>query len=226
MYFYTIFYGLFFGFLSFGIFDFILKKIVIEKARYFCLHVILNSWVCYKVFDDTLDLLKNPNSALDLDYSKEGVLTTSAIAAFHIYHILFFKKLSSDDYIHHLVSSILVGTIGVLLPFGRLSSLCNFTLCGLPGGIDYFLLILLKYNIINKITEKKINRFLNLIIRWPIMFLCGYMFILNINKLNNKDLNTFSYTMMILALLLHSFNAIYYCDRVIGNYYVVKKIEN
>ena len=57
------------------------------------------------------------------------------------------------------------------------------------------------------------------------MFLCGYMFILNINKLNNKDLNTFSYTMMILALLLHSFNA-YYCDRVIGNYYVVKKIEN
>ena len=155
MYFYTIFYGLFLGFLSLGIFDVILKNIVIEKARYFCLHVILNGWVCYKVLDDTLYLLKNPNSALDLDYSKDGVLTTSVIAAFHIYHILFFTKLSNDDYIHHLISSILVGTIGVLLPFGRLSSLSNFTLCGLPGGIDYILLILLKYNIINKITEKR-----------------------------------------------------------------------
>ena len=87
-----------------------------------------------------------------------------------------------------------------------LSSLSNFTLCGLPGGIDYLLLILLKYNIINKITEKKINRFLNLLIRWPLMFLGGYMFVLNIEKLNNKDLNTFSYIMMILALLLHLFN--------------------
>ena len=90
-------------------------------------------------------------------------------------------------------------------------------MCGIPGGIDYFLLFLVKYNIINKMTEKNLNRWLNLIIRWPIMFMTSYIFMINLHKLN---INLIQLNFMIFGMLLHLLNAIYYCEKVIGNYHV------
>ena len=46
-----------------------------------------------------------------------------------------------------------------------LTVLLYFTQCGLPGGIDYGLLALVKFGVIEKLTEKKINRLLNLVVR-------------------------------------------------------------
>ena len=96
-------------------------------------------------------------------------------------------------------------------------------MCGIPGGIDYLLLFLVKRNILEKMTEKKINRYLNLLIRWPFMFLSIYIFTVNVyqEKIISK-LTPF----MFLAAFLHCFNAIYYCDKVIGNYYIKSKENN
>lgn len=209
--------GLFIGFTFPYILDnFIGKRYIIDKARYFFLHVIFNLWVTYIVFNDSLSLICNPESGLDNEYNYSAILSTSAISSFHLYHYLCFTNLSFDEYIHHLVSCLLVPAIAVILPWGRLPSLCNIGMCGIPGGIDYFLLFLVKYNIISKMTEKNLNRWLNLIIRWPIMYTMAYIFFLNINKINYLIYKIFG----ILGTFLHVINAIYYCERVIGNYHV------
>jgi len=216
--FYIVIQGLLLGFsLPFILDNLIAKKYIIAKARYFFLHIFFNTVITYLVYQDTYNLIKNPETGLDINYSYYGILSTSAISSFHMYHYLYFTNLSFDDYIHHIVSCLIVPSIGIIFPFGRLPSLCNIGMCGIPGGIDYFLLFLVKYNIINKITEKNLNRWLNLIIRWPIMFMTSYIFMINFYKL---DVNIYSSILMILAMLLHGLNAIYYCDKVIGNYHI------
>ena len=92
-------------------------------------------------------------------------------------------------------------------------------MCGIPGGIDYFLLVLVKYNIIEKMTEKKINRYLNLFIRYPVMYLCCYICLISYIKSSEE----FSLTLLIVMFtgtLLHLLNSAYYCDKVIGNYHL------
>ena len=111
----------------------------------------------------------------------------------------------------------MVPFIGILLPFSTMLSLSNIAMCGVPGGIDYFLLFLVKRNYLNKLTEKKINRFLNLLLRWPFMFLSAYIFLINVVH-NNVASNYMP--IMLIGIFLHSFNAVYYCDKVIGNYYL------
>lgn len=215
--FYTTIQGLLYGLLiPFTLDNLIAKHFIIEKARYFFLHVFLNAWITYIVFNDAMNLILNPESGLDIDYSYSAIISTSAISSFHMYHYLCFTNLSFDDYIHHLVSCLIVPAIGIILPTGRLPSLCNLGMCGIPGGIDYLLLFLVKYNIIDKLTEKNINRWLNLVIRWPIMYTMTYIFFLNINKINFY----FYKILCSIGAFLHVFNAIYYCEKVIGNYHV------
>ena len=133
--------------------------------------------------------------------------------------MLFFKINNTEDWIHHIVSCLFVPLIGILCPFGYTLSLCNINMCGIPGGIDYFLLVLVKYNIIEKMTEKKINRYLNLFIRYPIMYLCCYICLISYIKSSEE----FSLTLLIIMFtgtLLHLLNSAYYCDKVIGNYHL------
>ena len=114
-----------------------------------------------------------------------------------------------------LTSAILNPIITINQPIGKLPVMHNIILCGIPGGIDYVLLSLVKCGIIPRIKEKQINRYLNLLIRWPFIFLSDYLYIINIY---NGNIN-FSYY-MIIPMLINNYNAVYFCDKVIGNYYL------
>jgi len=130
-----------------------------------------------------------------------------------------YQDLTFEDWMHHIISSIFVAGLGIYMPLGKLPSLANLVMCGIPGAIDYFLLVLVKLKKISSINEKYVNRYLNLILRWPIMFLTSYIFILNIYR-NTIYISYFNLFWSLIALILHSLNAIYYCDKVIGNYYL------
>jgi len=188
-----------------------------KSTKYFLLHFIFNSWVTYYVFLDAIQIMINPlENFISNQYSLSGIITTLGILSFHLNHLLFYSNLNIEDLIHHFVSAILLPIIGVFLPYGNVMSLSNLTMCGIPGGIDYLLLFLVKQNYLGKLTEKKINRFLNLLIRWPIMFLSAYIFL--INSYHN-NVQTDYIVIMNILLGLHCINAVYYCDKVIGNYY-------
>ena len=40
-------------------------------------------------------------------------------------------------------------------------------MCGLPGGLDYVLLAGVKWGWVEKMTEKRLNMWLQTAIRWP-----------------------------------------------------------
>jgi hypothetical protein len=50
---------------------------------------------------------------------------------------------------------------------GVIGNFCLFFICGVPGGIDYAMLVAVKMNMMKPIREKKINVHLNTWIRAP-----------------------------------------------------------
>ena len=195
---------------------YIIKKYIIEKAQYFVMHFLFNTWICYITYQEALFCFLNPLKSFEVEYSDAALLTTTAIASFHIYHVLDkYRILSLEDWIHHLGSSFIMPIIGNTNPFGISISLSNFVMCGLPGGLDYFLLALVKYNWIDKLIEKRINNWLNLLIRMPIQMLTFYILIINYYH----DKIEWNYY-IVMATILHTLNSIYYCNKVVGNYHV------
>lgn len=199
------------SFITDKVFTFIIKP----HSRYFCMHVILNSYIVYITYETTYQFLLNPIAEYNF-YSKAGIQSCSIIIGFHLYHILT-EKLGLEDKMHHIVTVFITGTTGLIKPSGDILSAINFFMCGLPGGLDYFLLVLVKYNLINKLTEKYINRWLNLLIRMPGMMLCCWYSILNLYYGNIEFIKDM---LPLIAVALMTINSIYYCNKTVGNYHV------
>eukprot|EP00041_Stephanoeca_diplocostata_P014802 m.279445 g.279445 ORF g.279445 m.279445 type:complete len:306 (-) comp19805_c0_seq11:562-1479(-) len=89
------------------------------------------------------------------------------IVAVHTYHCVAFK-LSKQDIFHHFM---FVPTIGVyggfLVSWGPIRNCLPFFISGLPGGIDYAMLVLLKRGMTTKLTCKKLSSTLNVWLRGP-----------------------------------------------------------
>ena len=205
-----------------GIVDNFLKFIIKNNSRYYIIHVLFNTWITFLVIHDSIHSILYPLSVFNNKYEDSALVSTTCISGFHLYHLISYSNLTIEDWLHHLVSTVFVAGLGIYLPFGKCPSLANLAMCGIPGGIDYFLLVLVKYNWIKKITEKFINKYLNLLFRWPIMFLTSYIFLINVYHMN---VDTTYFLFMIIGLALHCYNAIYYCDKVIGNYYIRKNYK-
>jgi len=95
-------------------------------------------------------------------------LAVQLCLALHFYHIaLYWQKFRTDDWLHHLLM------IGIAIPIGcyvQAHTFMGFSLfftTGLPGGIDYLMLFLVRNQKLPKYTEKYINTFLNVWIRSP-----------------------------------------------------------
>jgi len=83
------------------------------------------------------------------------------------------------------------------------------------------MLVATKQGWMDGMREKRINRHLNLVIRMPLMLFGSYLTLLSLFK-GKVPLagNEISIAVQIFGGLLHSFNAVYYCDKVVGNYHV------
>lgn len=187
-----------------------------ESTRYFLLHFLFNMYLIYLTWNTFIDCLLNPMNIFDEDYNYYSILSTINIMNFHIYHMLTHKKeLSTDTIIHHIIGAVISPIITINQPLGKLPVMHNIILCGIPGGIDYLLLVLVKFNKIHRMTEKYINKYLNLLIRWPFIFLSNYIFFLNIYYEKTNLI-----LIPLISLFINNFNAIYFCDSIIGNYYM------
>jgi hypothetical protein len=193
--------------------DNVFVKPCLAKARYFVLHTIVNAFVVYYVWNDVCALFTNPIRAFNRKPQYDALDITVAL---HFYHVLFFKGLTWIDWVHHVPmmgiaitsyycpNSVIVTTNGLL-----------FFLNGLPGGLDYFLLTLVKYNIIHPIKEKELNSYLNIWIRSPGVLFNTYNMYLTTVYANYTP----SPVMKFLILAILTWNAQYFTYRVIGNYF-------
>ena len=160
----------------------------------------------FKVLFDPFEGLNGSRICLPL-------MTTISL---HLFHILTcFNSLTIVDWMHHVISCLLVGIVGQIYVHGPIINYFLFFLCGLPGGIDYYLLTLNKYGLINRITEKKINVNLNMWIRLPgVLFGCNTCYFYLLYN-NNLKYNLYA---SLFIIFLNMYNCIYFATLVVKNY--------
>jgi hypothetical protein len=193
-------------------------------GTYYIIHSLNNMLLVYLTYNDIINTIMDFPNFITYPINYEAMIMTYSL---HFYHMVkYFKKLRFDDWLHHILM------VGIALPIsgfvkaGSLMGYSLFFLTGLPGGIDYFLLFLVRNNYMESINEKKINTYLNLWIRGPgcishaVLTLISYFII--------KDIITKIETIFLFIIgCLVFWNGIYFMNQVIiNNYIVTNSIKN
>lgn len=195
----------------------VLDRVVVRRlpasARYFALHAAANavSAVCaapdvWRALSSPLDALQGPSATM---------WANSAIVSIHAYHVMAFK-LRSDELFHHALFVTIL--CGLAIPFKQHGGVANnlgcFILSGLPGGIDYVMLVLVKTGRMDPLTEKRVNARINTWLRGPAMVY--YATLAYIAWLYGRT--TLPTVALAVAAGLHFHNGQYYCAEAVQNY--------
>jgi hypothetical protein len=192
-----------------------------DNARYYTLHVVANAIATVASFPDVYRaLFVDPHTAFSGPSST--MWANSAIAAIHIYHCVFFKLSAADIFHHATFVSILCGAA---IPWKNIGGVANnlgcFFLSGLPGGIDYVLLVLVKIGKMSKLKEKELNCEINQWIRGPSMSIYAALGL--VNFVLGSVAKEIPITAFALIVLLHFYNGQYYARQVFESYAVHKE---
>jgi len=203
---------MFFDLLCIAAADISLQKLIGTKARWFQLHAFVNMIVTILSFQDLVFTMTDPLAAIT-QYCDRQV--SVIVFSLHLYHLVAFKKLTRMDYMHHFISAFVVGGPSIFLYYNKLLNASNFFICGLPGFINYACLTGVKHGKIKKITEKRINSFLNIYMRQP-----GILYTVVLNYIAYRydyDPNTPSWLFVIAGTVLF-WNANFFSYEAIYNY--------
>lgn len=140
------------------------SQVVSNNDRWISLHIIANTFITLLCITDVIKTLHNP-----IDCILGGVtkIPSYIAVAVHLYHACNFQDLSLSDWMHHTFSAFLCGSIAIAIEWGPILNYILFFITGMPGGINYILLLLCKYGYISKLRQKYINSHLNMWIRAP-----------------------------------------------------------
>ena len=197
-------------------------------ARWFLLHALGNAFVVAFAAPDILYTFRRPPYAMSLPYCRElhgaGLFAACSdwpqciIVALHAYHMLAFK-LSAEDMFHHIVFVPTIAGANFAFEFGPGANILAFFISGLPGGIDYLMLGMVKMGLLDSMKEKRLNCSINTWIRAP-----------GINAFCVVVLSAWCHppageasvpaSIFLPLVLLTFFNGQYYAQRVVGNYYI------
>jgi hypothetical protein len=137
------------------------------------------------------------------------------VMAMHLYHLLMFNISQLSILFHHIIMMMVL-----IIPFLNhtnyvliFTDYSLFFLCGLPGGIDYYMMHWYYTGRLDKLTEKKINTRLNAYIRAP-GILYGAFFVYR-HYINGGDL---SLLYMIIVVITFIWNAQYFSNEVAISY--------
>jgi len=121
--------------------DGVISRLPLVKSRWFSLHTVVNAMVVMLAAEDTFATLADPVHATT---GPATTLAVSLIIALHVYHAAFFT-LDAVDVIHHVVSVGILGPLAVCYRPGVFLNYVSFFVSGLPGGVDYAMLALVKH---------------------------------------------------------------------------------
>jgi len=139
-------------------------------GRWFLLHAFWNFGITLACIPDVLETIYRPSVAC-MPAKSYNLLPTLMSMALHLYHCVapwFWHKFTREDFFHHIVFAIGgLGSISVLWPWGPGANFAFLFLTGLPGGLDYLMLGMVKLKLMNRLSEKSINSAVNAWIRGP-----------------------------------------------------------
>ena len=195
---------------GFSLLDKLMEYFNVE-GRYYVNHAIANAAIVSLTAKDTFDCY-----LMKFDATNESLRNPKAIVyGLHFYHmIMYYKKMRFDDWLHH---GLMVGValpLTEIVPASTILSHSMFFINGLPGMIDYSLLALTRNNYIEKHTEKRVNRLLNIWVRCPGCVMTTGFILMNIK-------NTMSIQQKIASFVMAGcvyWNGIYFMDQVVRDY--------
>jgi hypothetical protein len=218
-------------FVIFVIADVVLSRFIdrSNKGHWFGLHAFANLFVVVFAIPDVIYTLQDPMSGLSARGCDDRMwacndMAASAIVAIHMYHCLAYRNLTADDWFHHILFCTTILPMHFAFTWGVWSNMLCFFISGLPGGIDYALLTLVKTGVIHSMTEKRINVYLNMWVRGPgliavvVLNYVGYLY---------SD-HTIPRWPCLIGGLLVMFNGQYYSERVVASMHttVVKGVPS
>jgi hypothetical protein len=202
----------------------LVRPLLPPGARYFALHAVANAIAAvaaapdvYRVvFGDTVTAFSGPSSTM---------LGNSAVAAIHLYHCVAFH-LTAADVFHHLTFVVIL--CGMAVPWKHVGGCANnfgvFFLSGAPGGVDYCLLVCVKLGWMHKMTEKRLNAWINQWVRGPAMTV--YLAVGWLNWRSGSIHATIPDVAIALSCLLHFTNGAHYAREAIEGHAVHKERED
>jgi hypothetical protein len=149
--------------------------------------------------------------------SKWPVIITNSL---HLYHCLAFS-LSADELFHHALFIPTIGAMGQYFSWGALQGAIGTQLSGLPGGIDYLMLVLVKHNRVNVMAQKRLSASLNVYLRGPIITILS--FILLQSYLYKRTTVPLAFGLLVMGTA--AFNALYYTKQSVANFALAHALD-
>jgi hypothetical protein len=151
-----------------------------NKARWFAIHGFANVLVVIFSFNGMITSLLDPLYSLDARvYNDHSTFGNSSrwpvyiINSLHIYHLLFFE-VTKQELFHHLIFVPIIGFMGQWFDWGPSKNFMAFFISGLPGAIDYLLLILVKFKKVHPLTQKRVCASMNVYVRGPFIVVSAH----------------------------------------------------
>lgn len=188
------------------------------KARWYWLHAFSNMVVVVYSWNDLVRTAQEPSQALSGEYSW---IPAYVIPAIHIYHLVAFPC-TPADWVHHVLFAGVICPLGLFISqTGPVQNAVSFFICGLPGGLDYFMLAFVKCGWMSRMNEKFMNARINVWIRSPGLLFCVFvMWVSFPNAAGNPPWWGVG-TGALLCLL----NGQYYMQVVVGNTFLRSRQE-
>ena len=187
------------------------------KGKYYLSHAIVNFLILINCTKDMVSSYTDFDNGIKAD---TNFIPTMLVYSLHFYHMIaYYKKLRFDDWLHHILMVLVALPLSSLIKTGTLLNHSLFFLCGLPGMIDYILLFLVRNNIIDKMTEKYVNKQINLWIRAPGCIAHSALSILAYMKNRDSEVATdYDFIVMLITTALVYWNGIYFMEQVVSDY--------
>jgi hypothetical protein len=198
------------------------KPSATKKTSWYLLHALFNLCIVVLSWDEAVYCFLHPSDMWDgwFGSRRASLMGAILIGAFHVHHLILFD-FSKEDLVHHLINAGLVVLIGVFCPWGYSTALSNMAMCGLPGAVNYFALWLHKLGRCSRMRMKNITRWTNIVIRLPVQLLSVLGWVIAVS--NGKcpvDIVSVYFPLMVVGVVAHTANAIYYADQAVGTYHV------
>ena len=111
--------------------------------RWFFIHALANAVTCAFALPDLIAVARWPLCAMASPVL--SWIPTYAASAVHLFHLtVYFFELRTEDIVHHLLFGGVLGVMNCAWAWGKVTNHLLFFITGLPGGVTYALLVLVK----------------------------------------------------------------------------------
>jgi len=187
-------------------FDYFMNQFFTDRLlNWYAIHVYCNMYVVIKTLPIIYLYFNNPIYALT-DSTEYNIHYYAIIP--HIYHCLAFN-LTKDDIFHHVVFVFCGILFKLMIDVGFTIAFYLFFINGLPGAIDYTMLILYKTNHITKLKRHRLAVFLNSWIRCPGLIFSNSLLVCYILA-NDSISSLLKCVYIVMSFYMWSYNGLYY----------------